>query len=539
MNALTRIPAAQYLRISTEHQQYSLQNQAAAIQEYAQAHGFVVVRTYEDPGRSGLLLKHRLGLQRLLADVVNGEPNFRAILVYDVSRWGRFQDTDEAAHYEFVCRQKGIQVHYCAESFHNDCSSSSSILKTLKRTMAAEYSRDLGMNVYAAMKRVAALGFQTGGVASFGLRRMVVSADGKHKRRLCPGEYKYRRNDRITLVSGPTREVECVRQIFRKALKNKITQIVEHLNGRGIASPRNKRWTYCSVQRLLANPKYFGCNAWGRTAQRLTRTHAPTDPKQWVLVPGAFRGIIGKRTFDLVQAAHPRACPISDEALLDKLKRLLAARGRPSEDIMERSCRLPSVATYHARFGSLRRAFELVGYPLSHKQLAVSENHRVTRHLRENLLEEIEAIFPGEVKRVWRNRRVGFKLDDGTDVSVLIARYYRTPILNRIRWVLATRPAERTMLTLLCLDRPNHKAFQSFYLMRGMNIPRQYRIKSEADPWLRRGLRLRSLSDFYAAARAAMRPLESSWPESIWSKTTEVSPTMRRSPARKGNGGGR
>ncbi len=29
------LPAAQYLRMSTEHQQYSLQNQAAAIQRYA------------------------------------------------------------------------------------------------------------------------------------------------------------------------------------------------------------------------------------------------------------------------------------------------------------------------------------------------------------------------------------------------------------------------------------------------------------------------------------------------------------------------
>jgi len=63
--SLTHILAAQYLRMSTEHQQYSLDNQAAAIQEYARTHGFTVVRTYEDPGCSGLLLKRRRGLQRL------------------------------------------------------------------------------------------------------------------------------------------------------------------------------------------------------------------------------------------------------------------------------------------------------------------------------------------------------------------------------------------------------------------------------------------------------------------------------------------
>src|SRR5208282_2900142 len=117
MAGLQTICVAQYLRMSTEHQQYSIDNQAAAIQEYAPEHGFTVVRTYEDPGRSGLLLRRRLGLQSLLADVVNGKADYAAILVYDVSRWGRFADDDEAAHYEFLCRHAGIQVHYCAEQF--------------------------------------------------------------------------------------------------------------------------------------------------------------------------------------------------------------------------------------------------------------------------------------------------------------------------------------------------------------------------------------------------------------------------------------
>ena len=190
MPASAPIPAAQYLRMSTEHQQYSLQNQAAAIEEYAGEHGFAVVRTYEDSGRSGLLLKRRAGLQRLLADVVNGKPDYAAVLVYDVSRWGRFQDADEAAHYEFLCKQGGIPVHYCAEPFTNDSTVSSSILKALKRSMAAEFSRELGVKVYAGKKRLVQLGFRVGGRAGYGLRRMMVSAEGKPKQELKDGEYK-------------------------------------------------------------------------------------------------------------------------------------------------------------------------------------------------------------------------------------------------------------------------------------------------------------------------------------------------------------
>ena len=111
------VRAAQYVRMSTEHQQYSTENQEDAIRRYAEARGFKIVRTYADEGKSGLRIEGREELQRLLADVKGGKADFSVILVYDVSRWGRFQDADEAAHNEFVCRHVGIDVHYCAEPF--------------------------------------------------------------------------------------------------------------------------------------------------------------------------------------------------------------------------------------------------------------------------------------------------------------------------------------------------------------------------------------------------------------------------------------
>jgi DNA invertase Pin-like site-specific DNA recombinase len=114
------VPAAQYLRMSTEHQQYSLENQSLAIQRYAESHGFTVVQTYSDAARTGLVLKRRSGLRQLIQDVASGHAPYKVILVYDVSRWGRFQDTDESAHYEFLCKAAGIPVHYCAETFAND-----------------------------------------------------------------------------------------------------------------------------------------------------------------------------------------------------------------------------------------------------------------------------------------------------------------------------------------------------------------------------------------------------------------------------------
>src|SRR5208283_4770036 len=110
VEASLRVRAAQYVRMSTEHQQYSTENQADMIRDYAAKRGYEVVRTYADDGKSGLRIEGRNALKQLIADVQNGQTEFQAILVYDISRWGRFQDSDESAYYEYVCKRAGIKV---------------------------------------------------------------------------------------------------------------------------------------------------------------------------------------------------------------------------------------------------------------------------------------------------------------------------------------------------------------------------------------------------------------------------------------------
>ena len=161
----TRVRAAQYVRMSTEHQQYSTENQRDAIAEYATAKGYEIVKTYADDGKSGLRIKGRDSLRQMLNDVQAGNPGYSIILVYDVSRWGRFQDSDESAYYEYACKRAGIHVEYCMEQFVNDGSPVSTIIKSVKRTMAAEYSRELSNKVFKGQCRLIQLGYRQGGPA--------------------------------------------------------------------------------------------------------------------------------------------------------------------------------------------------------------------------------------------------------------------------------------------------------------------------------------------------------------------------------------
>jgi len=508
--------------MSTEHQQYSLDNQSDAIQRYATDHGFTVVKTYADAGKSGLKLRNRIALTQLLQDVVGGTREYGAILVYDVSRWGRFQDADEAAHYEFLCKQAGIPVHYCAEQFANDGTISSTLLKALKRSMAAEFSRELGVKTYAGEKRLAELGFWAGGQSGYGLRRMIVGPDGQRKQKLKTHEHKSIETDRITLVPGPRCEVEWVRKIFNMALRRPIPQIVKHLNSQGAKFLDGKPWRYDHVYRLLKTPKYAGFNVWGRTRQELKGRQTRTNPTQWVLKPNAFSAIVDRKLFERVQAViKKRGAPKTDQELLHRLRRLLAAKGELSTDIINEAEGVSSHSTYKKHFGSLSRVYDLVGYRMSHRQLALAEHRGRTERMREELLNEIESLFPNRLYRcLLKDHRVTLRLEDGLTVIPIIARYYKTTIEKLTRWELIPHRADREMIVLLCLSDAAYAGFHSFYVMRGLNIAKEYQIKGEADPWLQRGQRLRTLADFYMAAHIAAHDHRSP-------KNIDIAPTMK------------
>jgi DNA invertase Pin-like site-specific DNA recombinase len=69
--------AVEYVRMSTDLQQYSTTNQSQAIHEYAARHGFKILKTYEDSGKSGLNLDDRDALKLLIDDVQSGGRSFR------------------------------------------------------------------------------------------------------------------------------------------------------------------------------------------------------------------------------------------------------------------------------------------------------------------------------------------------------------------------------------------------------------------------------------------------------------------------------
>ncbi|MBZ9919087.1 recombinase family protein [Mesorhizobium sp. BR1-1-12] len=365
LSTALRVPAAQYLRMSTEHQRYSLENQRAAISGYAEMRGFAIVQTYADAGKSGLSLKGRDGLQRLLADAVTGQGGFSAILVLDVSRWGRFQDTDQAAHYEFICRNAGVNVHYCGEPFDNDGSMVASIVKNLKRVMAAEYSRELSSKIYRAQIQQACLGFKQGGPVPYGIRRFLISQDGTPRLFLGPGDRKGLKSDRVVFMPGPDEQLKIVRRIFRMFLKQKqsIANIAKTLNDEKIPSTDGDLWRWGRVKGVLRTELMTGYYVFNRTNHKMKNPVRHNPPDLWVRTR-VMEPIIDPKTFARVQREFRlgRVFALREPDMIRNLKRLLREKKKLSQAIINNCPYTPSAHAYWVHFGSLQAAYNAAGF---------------------------------------------------------------------------------------------------------------------------------------------------------------------------------
>jgi DNA invertase Pin-like site-specific DNA recombinase/DNA-binding winged helix-turn-helix (wHTH) protein len=504
MPAQALVPAAEYVRMSTEDQQNSIPIQKAAIQRYAAAHGYDVVKTYSDPGKSGVEIKHRPGIRQLLHDVVGGQSRFRVILVYDVSRWGRFQDTDESAHYEFLCRSAGVPIHYCAEQFENDGRMSNSILKALKRTMAAEYSRELAVKVSAGQRRIVAQGFRAGAGPGFGLRRMLVSADGRRMHILRFHESKYAMTDRVILVPGPRREVECIRTIFALAAdaRKSPLQIAEELNRRRVKCVGDKQWKESHIYRILKNEKYMGSNVWGKTECPFNTYKRRVPPEEWVIKRNAFVPLVTPEQFARVQKlmqerkTYPKK---PDEYLFNRMRKVLAKEGKLTEKLLVKHGFF-DYRTYVSRFGSVMRAYELIGYqPSAHAFASVDAFNKMKR-LRADLLTQLKVLFPSRV-RITRlpgqTQRQVVEVDNCMLVAIHICRPTRSTVSNAPRWLLLGQPKESSLPGLICIPDDSLSVLSSFYLVPEFGkLIRRYKVLGEGHSWLASGKRLDSLLQF-------------------------------------------
>ncbi len=499
------IRAAQYVRMSTEHQRYSTQNQADAITKYAKEHGMSIVRTYADDGKSGLNLEGRTGLLQLLSEVQTGQADFSVILVYDISRWGRFQDADESGYWEYVCKRAGVAIHYCAEQFTNDGSLPSVILKNIKRTMAGEYSRELSVKVFAGQCRLIELGYRQGGVAGYGLRRLLIDEEHRPKEILELGHRKNIQTDRVVLVPGPKEEQQVVQRIYSDFVhEGKLErQIADDLNRQEVPTGLGRSWTRGLVHQILINPKYIGANVYNRRSFKLKQRRVVNPEAMWVRKDGAFPALVDPTIFSKAgEIIQQRSQRFSNEEMLDKLRNLLSTKGRLSAILIDEVEDMPSSSAYKTRFGDMRRAYSLIGYT-PNRDYEYIEVNRFLRRLHTQHVTEIIGELVANGAHVER--------DPSTDVLTINRDFTATLVISRcqirasgrLSWLIRLERSTDCDVTIAARMTQDNKSIFDYYL-----LPREdalsARIRLAPDnPLILDVYRFESLNHLYRISRRA------------------------------------
>lgn len=458
--------------MSTDLQRYSTENQADAIETYANRHGMEIVRRYVDEGKSGLSTEGRVAFEQLMDDVSAGGADFEAIIVYDVSRWGRFQDADESASYEYLCRKRGIEVYYCAEQFENDGSPVATIVKNVKRAMAAEYSRELSSKVFIGQCRLIELGFRQGGIAGFGLRRLLIDERGNPKGELKFGERKSLQTDRVILVPGPLEERDIIERVFRLfvELGQNEREIAALLNAEGVVTDLGRAWTRGAIHQLLTNEKYIGNNVYNRVSFKLKKRRVRNAPDQWVRSTGAFQPIIEHSLFDRAAAIiAARSFRLTDDEMLEQLRKLYRDSGVLSGLMIDEQDDLPSSSSYRHRFGSLLRAYALVGYQ-PRRDYRYIEINRALRLRHPEMVEMVVAGLRAEGGTVEKHTADDILMvNEEFSVSIVIARCQRTAAGSR-RWRLRFDTGLSPDISVVVrMDATNQKP-HDYYLLPRIDI---------------------------------------------------------------------
>jgi len=463
-----RVRVAQYLRMSTDHQQYSLHNQSEYIKDYAEKNNMEIAYTYDDAGKSGVSIVGRHSLQQLLSDVEQKKIDIQAVLFYDVSRFGRFQNSDEAAYYSFLFERNGVDLIYCSEPIPTkDFPLESSVILNIKRSSAAYHSRNLSEKVFIGQVNLIKLGYHQGGMAGYGLRRLLVDENGIAKEILSFRKRKSIQTDRVILIPGPKNEIKIVNRIYDLFIDNNVPEfiIAERLNEQNIPAENGTLWTRAKIHQILTNEKYIGNNIYNKTSSKLKSRLVKNPKHEWVRCDKAYKPIISKKKYNKAQEIiQIRSIHLTNEDLLEKLKQKLESNGKLSGFIIDEDDTGPSSSVYRTRFGGLLRAYTLIGYKPEHDYSYLKINEAL-RSFHSEIIED----FKGEILK--SNCQIDeykyypmLYINDEFLISVLVTKCIHMKS-GKLRWKVRFDNSQKADITIVIRMNSQNISPLDFYII--------------------------------------------------------------------------
>ena len=231
-----------YGRVSTEHeaQLSALENQIQWYDDQAERHpNWVVVDKYIDEGITGTQAKKRPAFLRMIEDAKAGK--FDLIVTREVCRFARNTVDTLVATREL--KNLGVEVYFVEDNIWT-MDGDGELRLTIMATLAQEESRKVSERVKAGQHISRNNGVIYGNGNILGYDRI---------------------NDTYVINKE---QAETVRMIYDMYLHDGVgaTKIANELSiRRRVAASGKVKWTPSNVSRVLRNPTYMGCMAYGKS----------------------------------------------------------------------------------------------------------------------------------------------------------------------------------------------------------------------------------------------------------------------------------
>jgi hypothetical protein len=215
---------------------------------------------------------------------------------------------------------------------------------------------------------------------------------------------------------------------------------------------------------VLINEKYVGDNVWNRQSFKLKKKRVRNDPEMWIRAQGVFDAIVERDLFEAARAIiTARSFRMSDAEMLGALKALFERKGLLSGIIIDECDGMPSSSAYSARFGSLLRAYGLVGFTPERDYRYVAINQAL-RKLHPGILEQVLDGLRDTGSMVRQDPETDrVVVNEEFSVSVVIARCVPTPS-GLLRWKIRFDTSRMSDITIVVrMGTTNHAAFD-YYL---------------------------------------------------------------------------
>ena len=282
----------------------------------------------------------------------------------------------------------------------------------------------------------------------------------------CAAIDKSLQTDRVILEPGSAAELAIIQEIFHAFTQQGKNEeaIASTLNARGVPGVHGNPWTRKTIHQILISEKYIGHNVWNRVSRKLKQTLVRNDPQHWVRGSYSFEPIVDVSVFYRAQEIiAERSKHLSDEHLLDALRDVLSKHGALSGLIISEATGTPSAAVYAHRFGSLIRAYQLIGYTPDRDYRYLEVNRRLRRLHPEIVASTIRSIqaLGGSVDMV---RNDLLRINDEFSASVVICRCSETSG-GSMRWTIRLDAGLSPDITVAVRLGPENVEMMDYYLL--------------------------------------------------------------------------